>query len=50
LATERKYSASIFFYSRTMQLDIVKVFTPTDAQVFKGVLKLTLKMLQHVSV
>jgi len=31
--------------------DIIKVFTLTDAQVFlKGVLKFTLKQLQHVSV
>jgi len=25
---------AIFFYSHTMHLDIIKVFTPTDAQVF----------------
>jgi hypothetical protein len=39
------------FHSHTMHLDIIKVFTPTDAQVvLKGVLKFTLKQLQHVSV
>jgi hypothetical protein len=38
------------FHSRTVHLDIIKVFTTTDAQVFlRGVLKFTLKQLQHVS-
>jgi len=43
---------TVYFHSRTAHLDIIKVFTPTDAQVFfwKGVLKFTLKQLQHVSV
>jgi len=32
-----------------VHFDIIKVFTPTDAHVFKkGVLKFTLKQLQHV--
>ena len=37
------------FYSLTVHLDIIKVFTPTDAQVSffkKGVLKFTLKQLR----
>jgi len=34
-----------------VHLDIIKIFTPTYEQVFlKGVLKFTLKQLQHVSV
>jgi len=37
--------------SRAVYLDIIKVFTPTDTKVFlKGILKFTLKQLQHVSV
>jgi hypothetical protein len=41
-----------FFHIRTVHLDIIKVLLPTDAQenCFKGVLKFTLKQLQHVSV
>ena len=40
------------FHSCTVYLDIIKVLLPTDAQInaLKGVVKLTLKMLQHVSV
>jgi hypothetical protein len=39
------------FHSRSMHLDIIQVFfTPTDAQIFKGVLKSTLKQFQQVSV
>jgi len=39
------------FHSRTVHLDIIKVFTPTDARGFlKGVLKFTLKQLRNVSV
>jgi hypothetical protein len=39
-------------HSRTVRLDTIKVFSPTDAQeiALKGVLKFTLKQLQHVSV
>ena len=45
------YLVLYFFHSRTVHLDIIKVFTPTDRQVFfKVVLKLTLKQLEHVSV
>ena len=42
-----------FFHSRTVHLDIIKVFyLPTDAQrtALKRTLKLTLKQLLHVSV
>jgi len=37
------------FHSHTVHLDIIKVFTPTDAHFFL-VFRFTLKQLQHVSV
>jgi hypothetical protein len=32
-----------FFHSRTSHLDIIKVFTPTDAQMFKMSIKIYIK-------
>jgi hypothetical protein len=42
---------NVEFVNVKLVVHIVKVFTPTDAQVFeKGVLKFALKQFQHVSV
>jgi len=40
-----------FFRSRTVHVDTIKVLLPTGAQnnLFKKILKFTLKQLQHVS-
>jgi hypothetical protein len=34
-SAEVNSSVLFFFYSRAVHLDIIKVFTPNDAQVFK---------------
>ena len=47
-----RITVNFFFRSRTMYLDIIKVFyLPTDAQenCLKRILKFTLKQLLHVS-
>jgi len=53
LGKNRLFDYCVSFHSRTVHLDIIKVFyIPTDAQesCLKRILKFTLKQLRHVSV